>query len=88
MVFIFASNHKKFSTLERNIGHCQSCDGEVNLVNQKSQMKLFGIIPMSEHEERLAICSCCGASLRAVHFQRNHKNVDTCTDVKDNDSAY
>ena len=78
MVFIWTTGGISKSVLDTEIGNCQFCQAEssVDLIQQTSETKLFGLFKMTPQVHRIAKCRKCHKGIKEDYYQGRTKPMD------------
>lgn len=89
MVFIWTTGGKSRDVLETQIGNCQFCSAEnsVDLIQQTSDIKLFGLFQMTPQIHRIAKCRKCQRVVKEEYYQGRTKPVVAQGVIEEGDIA-
>ena len=85
MVFIWTTGGNSRQEVEKEIGNCQFCNAinSVDLYQQVSETKLFGLFAMNPQVHRIAKCRKCSRAIKEEYYQGRTKPVVAAAQVQE-----
>ena len=89
MAFIWTTGGSGRTIIDAQIGNCQFCHASdcVDLIEQRSETKLFGLFQMKPQIHRIAKCRKCGRVVKEEYYQGRTKPIAQAAAIVEGDTA-